>query len=346
MNTQLNIPLPSLLLPNPTHLATIFRKRFDQEIEQNIDSLARKKVVFDRNYSELHPITGWDSHSPTLVSKPIIASTNIKTIAGIDSSCIHIAETDEGSIYAGRAAVVFSQGGRLISYVRIGPIIYYINETSASKISMEISDSNRLLRLLLSDRSFAQRMIRERLERGISLELAATLSGSIILLDGCFKASQFEARNRSLHRLLDIANQHDDVVIGLSKTTKVKLLNLISTALYSASDLPAYLDVDEMVSPFIRRVEGQIVLARFSNDGHVYRVDVAYSDKVEDALSQLISNDHFYHGYPETLRLAHHLSIFTPAQNNSVKSFLVKHAGVVAIPSEDVRHVSLGTLSV
>lgn len=343
MNTQLNIPTAPLL-PNPFHLATNLQNQLDQELNQNLNQLTHKKVIFSRNGSELQPINGWNTNTPNLKVKHLQPSSEKITVAAIDSSSIHIAETSDGSIYASRVSVVFSQNAKLYSYVRIGPIIYYIDETNASKISLNITGSNRLTKLLLLDQSLAQRLIRERLERAVTLELARTLRNSIILIDGCLKQSKLEERREDLLKVLEAADRNCNVVVGLSKTTKIGLLRQFSQALYASSDLPAYLDVDEFVSPLLSRVEGHIVLARFSLDGHPYRVDVSSAD-IETFLSLILANDIFYHGYPETLRIAHHLSVLTSAQRDSVKSYLLKNAGVVEVPSEDLRRVTLGSLN-
>ncbi len=345
MNKQLKIPIPLQTLPNPAHLAVNIKKQLDQEINRNITRLMRKKVVFSKIGSELRPINGWDTQTPDLKAKHFKPSTRQTTVAGVDSSCIHIAETNDGSIYAGRVAAVFSHPGRISKYVRIGPIIYYIDEHNASKLSFKMAGSNRFTKLLLLDRSLAQRVIRARLERDVALELAKMLFHSVILIDGCLKSSKFEERETGLRRMLEIADNHGDVVIGLSKTSRVGLLNKFSQVLYASDDLPAYLDVNRFVSPFLRGVEGHILLTRFSKDGHPYRVDVSFLADVEDSLSLLMSSDTFYHGYPETLRIAHHLSVFTAAQSDSVKSYLVKNAGVLEVPSEDFRRTTLGSLS-
>ncbi len=345
MNTQLNIPIDIHPTLNLTYIATNMGNHLNQEINRNINRLVNKKVVFSRGGNQLHPINGWDTQTSDLKAKHFTPSSNQITVVGIDSSCTHIAETDDGSIYAGRAAAVFSQHGKLSSYVRLGPLIYYIDEFNAAHLSFEASGSSRFSKLFLLDRSLAQRVVRERLERAVALELAKMLSHSMILIDGCLKSSKFEERETSLRRVLEAADQNGNFVVGLSKTTRVGLLNRLSQVLYASEDLPAYLDVDEFVSPFLSRVEGHILLARFSEEGHPYRVDISSQDNVEDSLSLLRSSDTFYHGYPETLRLAHHLSVFTAAQIGSVKSYLVKDAGVIEVPSEDFRHASLGSMS-
>ena len=345
MNTQLNIPITAFQPVDSTYLVNNMENQLNQEMNRSINRLMHKKVIFNRIGSDLQPINGWEVPIPDLEAKHFTPSSQKITIAGIDSSCIHIAETDVGSVYACRAAAVFSQHGKISKYIRIGPIIYYMDEINASKLSMESSGSPRLTKLFLLDRSLAQRVIRERLERTFAFELSKMLSNSIIMIDGCLRQSKFEERGTDLRRLLEVARKNDNIVVGLSKTTRVGLLNRISQVLYDHHNLPAYLDIHDFVSPFLSHVEGHILLVRFSNDGHPFRVDLSSSTDIEKPLSHIISSDIFYHGYPETLRMAHHFSIFTATQSDSIKIYLVKNMGVVEIPSEDIRHTTLGSMN-
>ncbi|MFC1755739.1 hypothetical protein ACFL96_20505, partial [Thermoproteota archaeon] len=199
MNTQLNIPINSFQLVDPTHLIANIENQLNCEMAHNLNRLKDKKVIFNRNSStELKPINGWDVKTPELEAKPFAPSNRQITVAGIDSSCIQVAETDVGSVYAGRATAVFSQNGQISKYIRIGPIIYYMDDINASKLSFEISGSDSLKKLFLFDRSLAQQIIRERLERNIALELANMLSDSIIMIDGCLRYSKFEKRKTNL----------------------------------------------------------------------------------------------------------------------------------------------------
>ncbi len=345
MNKQLNIPINLLQTIDPIHLISNIENQLNSEMAHNICRLKNKKVIFNRNSNnELKPIHGWDIKTPELESKIFKPSTKQITVAGIDSSCIQVAETDVGSVYAGRAAVVFSQNGKISKYIRIGPIIYYMDEINASKLSFEISGSDRLKKLFLLDKSLAQQIIREKLERNIALELTKMLSNSIIMIDGCLRYSKFEERKSNLRRLIELANENNNIIIGLSKVTRIGILNNISQVLYNSRNTPAYLNVNEFIPPFLSYTKSQILLVRFSNDGHPYRIDIP-SSNIEESLSLLISSDSFYHGYPETLKMAHHFSIFTGTQSDSIKSYLVKNIGVLEIPSENIRYASLGSMS-
>ncbi len=344
MNNQLNIPMTLCAIKSSIQIAEKLKNHLNEEISENIKRLMHKKVIFSKGETELQPIKGWGSCLSPLKAINLLKSSEQKTVVGIDSSCIKVAESDDGSVYAGRAAIIFTQNAKLSSYVRIGPIIYYIDDFKASKISFESSGSKDLSKLFLLDSSIAQRVIRERLERVIALELTKILSDSIIMIDGCLKSSKFEERNINLYKVLEIANKNANIIIGLSKTSKIGLLNRLSQILYSSKNLPSYLDVNELVSPFLSCIGGHIFLARFSENGHPYRIDISSPIDLETSLSFLSSSDNFFHGYPESLRLAHHLSTFTSTQCSSIKSYLVKNAGVIEIPSEDLRLATLGSM--
>ena len=344
MNTQLNIPIMDFKTIDPTRLIDSMENQLSKDMSQNINRLMYKKVIFNRNGSDLQPINGWEGKVPDLKSEHFRQNKKNVPVAGIDSSCIHIAETDVGSVYAGRASAVLSQHGKLSRCFRIGPVIYYFDEIAASQLSNELTGSNRLSKLFLLDKSLAQQVIRERLEYSVAFELVRMMSNSIIMLDGCLKNSKYDNIKPDLRRLLEFAEKKDDTIIGLSKSTQIGLLNHFSQVLYTSQNIPAYLDVNDFVSPFINNMEGHIVLVRFSSDGHPFRVDLSSFSDIKQSLSLLLSSDSFYHGYPETLRLAHHLCIFNSTQSDSIKGYLVKNMGVVEIPSEDIRHATLGSM--
>jgi len=343
MSKQLNIPVAAHPEIDVKLIASNLKRELDQ-ISQNLASLKGRKIVFSREDSEFKPYGGWDVQTPNIDVRHITSYSKICIVAGVDSSCIPIAETAEGAIYAARAAAVFSSKKRLLSYLRLGPILTYIDEGAASKISQRLSGSDRLSHAMLLDRAVAQRAIRVMLERALTAELAKVLSNSVILIDGSLKPSRFESSDSSLRRVLKAADEAGNSVIGLSKTTRIWLLSRLSHALYTSRSLPAYIDVDQLVTPLFRGVEGRILLVRFAEDGHPFRVDVYPNGEVETPLSLTFSNDAFYHGYPETLRLAHHLSVFTLAQREYVRSHLAKSLGAVCVPSEDVRYAALGGL--
>jgi hypothetical protein len=60
MNTQLNIPIIDFQTIDPTHLIDSMENQLSKDMSQNINRLMHKKVIFNRNGSDLQPINGWE----------------------------------------------------------------------------------------------------------------------------------------------------------------------------------------------------------------------------------------------------------------------------------------------
>jgi hypothetical protein len=54
-------------------------------------------------------------------------------------------------------------------------------------------------------------------------------------------------------------------------------------------------------------------------------------------------NDAFASGYPESLKLAHHLSVFTKAEDQALKAFVTKRFRVRQLPTFGLRTIALGS---
>jgi len=317
------------------------QNQLKEELNLNIDKLMNKRIIFNNYGKELRPINGWKVQTTSINNKIIKPSYEQATVTAIDSSCIYVGETDEGSIYAAQVSIAISNKGKPSNYLKFGPLIYYIDEYYASQLSYSISNSGRYSRILLNDKTTAQRIIREKLERITALELSKMLSGAIILVDGCLSSSIFRNINICTGNILENAERNKNLVIGISKSTRVRLLNPFLQVLYSTNKIPSYLDVSSFF--YTSNINKKTILARFSDDGHPYRIDLSDSN-IESSIGLLLSSDLFYRGYPETLRIAHHLSIFTTAHCYSIKGYLLKKANLVIVPSEDIRQITLGNI--
>jgi hypothetical protein len=114
----------------------------------------------------------------------------------------------------------------------------------------------------------------------------------------------------------------------------------------SITKAPIYSDIHDSISHFMD-IKGRVLLIKFSKDGLVFRADFGTFDLnvCEQTLSKIKYNDRFWRGYPESLRIAHHLSIITNSEIFSIKSYL-KKIGAIELPSENVREIILGNLKV
>lgn len=345
MGQQLNLTPDEKSFLDATYIAEKLTNNCCELTKSCITKLNGKKIVFNTNNADVQPIGGWPSKDSSIVVKEFSRFQMPILIASIDSSCIPIADAEDGYVYVARVAVAFFYDGRPLNYIRIGPLIFHLNEQNTCRLLSDQPECNRLSKLVLLDKAIAQRMIRIRLERLIARELSCNLSGGIILIDGSLKNSIFDPSNSSLSDILKIARKEKNRIVGISKSSKLRFLNSPLRELHCINKAPVYSDIHYLVSPFLQGLVGRVLLVKFTQDGFVFRVDVAdFESCHEETLSLLRNNDTFFRGYPESLRIAHHLSIFSNSDCISIKSYLTKKAGAIELPSECSRKVILGSL--
>ncbi|MCP8316590.1 MAG: DNA double-strand break repair nuclease NurA [archaeon] len=343
MGKQLNLPINEKILPDTSLIAESITKKLFHKFTSCTLKLTKKRIIFNTDNSNMKPIGGWPS-SEEIEVREFSTISQPTVLAALDSSCIHIADVEDGSIYAARVTSVFFYDQKPQNHVRIGPIILYLNEQNL--IDEEYGDE-RLSRLVLLDDSLAKSMIRIRLERAFAMELVRNLSRGIIMIDGSLRSSIFDLEDSSLVDILDTAKRNDNRVIGVSKSSRHRILNKLSGRLHSTGKAPLYSDIHQLVSPIFKGVQGRVLLVKFTNDGLVFRVDISkFDDRFDDTLSRVRHNDCFFRGYPESLRLAHHLSIFTGSEDTSIKSYILKKFSVIELPAEDPRKIALGSLKI
>ena len=64
------------------------------------------------------------------------------------------------------------------------------------------------------------------------------------------------------------------------------------------------------------------------------------------SLGMLLGNDVVAGGYPETLRLAHHISTFTSTEMTCLRSHILNNYDVTELAADDIRRTLLGSISV
>jgi hypothetical protein len=80
------------------------------------------------------------------------------------------------------------------------------------------------------------------------------------------------------------------------------------------------------------------------NHSPVLRADIV-GNRIE-SLGMLIGNDPVAGGYPETLRLAHHISTFTSTEMTCLRSHVLNSYDVTELAGDDIRRSLLGSISV
>src|SRR4249919_3918798 len=117
MNAQLNLQqhMDSKLLGSLLEMSPL-------DSFLSVGALRGKNVVFTSDDKSLVPLGRWknDIHAFSEVPiNPIPVSKEPSIVCGTDSSCIKIAETEDGTLYAIKCGVVFCLSKQVVLHLRI-----------------------------------------------------------------------------------------------------------------------------------------------------------------------------------------------------------------------------------
>jgi hypothetical protein len=338
MTTQLSTPFTdSLSLGNLDIVESVSKC-----LAPKLDGLRGKKIVFSCDDKKMVPVDGWGLRANLYGGATVTTIRPIREntmVAAIDSSSVKLAETEEGSLYGVKCGIATAYGGRALMHFKIGPVLFYLSESTIQDSELE----DRLARLVLLDDDFAKRLIRVRAERAVQKELAGHFSDSIVLVDGSLKASIFEDRDRSMARIAEESVLRRNMVIGISKGTRLKALERAAAPLTKVPG-PAYIEVDMIIKSLIRNTVGSNLMVKLGKSIPALRADVI-GDRSE-SLGRLLGNDPVAGGYPETLRLAHYISTFSGTEMTCLRSHVLNNYDVTELAADDIRRTLLGSISV
>ncbi len=342
MNNQLNI-VPQIETPPLFDLESLADNH-----EASLSTLSGMKVFFRSDFAkEAIPLQNLESpsgESPYQI-RSFSSESREKQIIAIDSSCVLIGETEQGAIFAGRVAVVSAKGSKIARYYRAGPFIFYMTMKYLSEQLRGVLPQ-RAVRAISSDNGLAERFIRIKLERSAQILSAKINSGSILLVDGSLKSSSLETKGQGLRELESAAEENENQIVGIGKSSVLRIVSSAANLLQNVGSSETFFDITDTVRLFFPTTEARILVAKFSPNSSVFRIDSSRRNSEEDPdlLADLKRNDLFFRGYPETLRLAHHLSVFDSSTVSSVRSYLSRKYGLIHIPSDDLRATILGKL--
>jgi hypothetical protein len=338
MNNQLNI-IPSNRLEDEFSKAVLVSR---------LGGLSGKRVMFRTDFSKetlpLQSLSAQTSRYQSYLPQSFADTHCDRVVASVDSSCALIGETEDGAIYAGRVATVLSSKGSILKYMRAGPIIFYL-DPSTVQANLGSYLQRRVLNLVLQDRSVAERFIRVQLERKAQIQASQMLNDAIIVVDGALKSTVLEQNGATLKAVQDSCVENSNQLIGMSKASSLRMISNGAAILQTYPKSQVFLDITESVRALLPNFgSNKITVAKFSLNCPVFRVDFSRTNTEDEAqlFSDLKHNDIFFRGYPETLRLAHHLSVFDAATISSVRGYLARQYGLIAIPSDDLRSTVLG----
>ena len=325
-----NMSKSILTLPDTDHLdildsvARELRQGFEQLKEDAETELTGKHFIFSSYGKELYPY--FEESDSATVPGCIIPIKEGRPVASVDSTCVLVGETSGGALYAARSALGVSVNGSLKRFIRLGPVLVYASENGLSGISSRLRGSD--LGMLLSDHSVAERVIRNQIERRILESLLGSEEKMVVMADGSLKHpfGQFSG---------SLPPAGGNCLVGFSKSSNLIFSEGAVGSLTKAAG-PSYHVVDGGAV--------KTVLAKFATDGLVFRLDLAACrEPTEAVLGRILWNDAFAAGYPESLRVAHHLSVFTKAEGHALKAYVTRCFRLRRLPTFTLRRVALGT---
>jgi len=344
MTNQLNIVTQEE--PEARFLAQSLEKA---SFPNNLENLRGKRVIFKHDFSKeclpLQPLRKSSRIEFFREIREFSPHPKEREIAAIDSSCVLVGETEEGAIYSGRVTAVRAFGRKIKTYIRFGPAIFYLEPNSMFP-SLPSRLSRKIINILLLDKGLAEKFIRTQLERWLQFELSGELTQGIILIDGGLRSSDLESREFSLSEIERRSEENSNQILGISKSTNLRLISSYALELDFCRSGGVYLDITDSLKMILPKLHCRVLVAKLSANAPAFRVDCARSNLEDDSqvLSDLKHNDVIYRGYPETLRLAHHLSTLDISTVNSIRAYLSRKYEMTAVPNDDLRATVLGKL--
>ena len=277
--------------------------------------------------SDEHLDLGSSSLSSGLKRTTITPRREPAQVAACDASSVKIGETETGMIFAIRAVAVWRNPDRTV-FNRWGPLLFHIanNDEQPERIRDEDSKvfgglSVKTLRVLTR--------LRNQVERWTQEVLSTTVKDGVVLFDGSLTAGTPDNPASRVSRILSTTRANNSVVLALSKSTQLTVGGKNILAFFDSDRSPHLLDMSSIVEseypPYPVRFLGRVCVVKFSPDGFLFRLDIDKESGEESAmraLEQVAGTDVIFHGYPETLRLAHIYSTFTANEIIAIQRFV------------------------
>lgn len=226
-------------------------------------------------------------------------------VASLDSTCITLATTINSLTLAARATVVTNRRERAYRCIRSSPIVKEFSNLGSSSF------------ILTQER--VESILRSALELCLIKRLLEEQQTQMIFVDGVLDEPIGSPLREFKRRLISEALAADIDLIGFSKESRLAPTLALLSQLYSIPTDPWF----AYVSPLSLLTGGKgsgVYVARLADLALTIRVDVASRRVAEDVFADLLASDTHYRGYPESLRLAHHLTVFTGLEALTLKA--------------------------
>ncbi len=307
-------------------IACEFSKSF-AELERSAErTIAGRSFVFSQYGKELYPC--FEKSDAALAPGCIVPVREGRPVASVDSTCVLVGECSEGALYAARAAVGISYEGTLRRFFRLGPLLALASDSGLTGVEQSCCSSE--LSAIAADSALAERVIRNSVERRVVEALLKGEEEAIVVTDGSLSHPLGQLRGPPPAR-----GNAGTSLVGFSKSSSLILSETVVAAL-SHAPFPSYCK--------LREGAVTTVLAKFSTTGLVFRVDFAPGGEApERTLGRMLWNDAFASGYPDSLKVAHHLSVFSKADDEALKAYVTRRFQLRPLPTFSLRRIALGS---
>jgi hypothetical protein len=278
---------------------------------------------------------------------PIFPQKDTSPIVACDASSVKIGETDSGMIFAIRAVAVWRTYEK-ISFTRWGPLLFHIpnGEDESNRLKSEEARifgglTVRTLRALTRLRNYVERWVQE--------VLSGTMKNGILLIDGSLTAGTPDNPASRVNHILKAARANGSVVVALSKSTQLTVGGKNILGFSDDANIPHMIDITSIVEEeypaYPVRFLGRVYVAKLASDGFLFRVDIDRDVNIDQgmhAMGRIAGADVTFHGYPETLRIAHIFSTFTANEILAIQRFVASNHQVTLQTKPNLRRSLFG----
>jgi hypothetical protein len=279
---------------------------------------------------------------------PIQAVPSSRPVVAIDTSTIKLGELADGSLCALRGAAVLLDN-KQYKYVRYGPLVFSLGNNSHDALE-HFADLGLITQFPGEPNvDGLLKRIRNAFERWIQFTVSTSIKNGFVLIDGSLTAGTPDNPTKELERILETARRNFNVIVAISKKTKLRIHDQSITNLIDPTTEPCLFDVDEEVTEqfpaYPVRFLGRVFVGKLAKFAFTFRIDVDREipiHAVTREMCELVGTDIVDQGYPETLRLAHILATFTAGDVLAMQAFAAARFRVQLIPKLALRRSLFG----
>jgi hypothetical protein len=312
--------------------------QFSTELRETQTSSFFQNLEYYQNLSEN------ELQSRLIKLQPIFEKTKI---AAVDVASQNIGETKDGVICAIRGTIVWIEN-YIYRYLRCGPFLFHLTSNSQERLKNPLQKSREIVEYSIDTLNsenlvnHAQTMI----ERGLQTYVSQSFENAVVLWDGSLTASTFNSSAEAMEKILSIARKNGNTILAISKKTQLRIMAEKIKKLLN-HNYSCLLDVDDLVTGKFKTIRtlGRVFIAKFGPVDFNFRLDIdreVEKEKGINAVQKLIGNDIMTRNYPETLRLAHILSVFTLTEITGVQGYLSKKYNITIHKPENLRRILFG----